>query len=488
MKNTINIFWFKRDLRLYDNDALNAILLKGKPVLLVYILEPSLVADKHYSNRHWQFIAESISNLNEQLKIHNTSIVVLKGTVISIFKQILKTYTVNAVYSTEETGLQLTYVRDKAFKKFCQEQTINWQEFRNGGVVRGLKNRNTWRESWYTYMGTTIAHPNLKGATFLKIDTTNLTPYLIAKVPHTNTTLSLQKGGRTAGLEWAASFFEERIKFYATHISKPELARYGCSRLSPYFAWGCLSVREIYQQGVQLKTTSAHKKSLSAFMSRLRWQAHFVQKFEMEPRIEFEAFNKGYLQMKQPLNEEHVTLWKSGKTGYPLVDASLRAVKETGYLNFRMRAMCVSFLTHHLFQHFSTGAAWLAQQFLDFEPGIHYAQFQMQAGLTATNTIRIYNPTKNAQEHDAAAVFIKKWIPELRGLPNNLAIEPWETTAMEQMMYNTVLGVDYPHRMVDISVTRKHALTQIFNIRKQTTTIREKKRILNVHTLKRRFP
>ena len=107
MKNTINIFWFKRDLRLYDNDALNAILLKGKPVLLVYILEPSLVADKHYSNRHWQFIAESISNLNEQLKIHNTSIVVLKGTVISIFKQILKTYTVNAVYSTEETGLQL---------------------------------------------------------------------------------------------------------------------------------------------------------------------------------------------------------------------------------------------------------------------------------------------------------------------------------------------------------------------------------------------
>ncbi len=298
---------------------------------------------------------------------------------------------------------------------------------------------------------------------------------------------SMQKGGRTEGLKWMESFFKIRLAMYSEYISKPEMARYGCSRLSPYIAWGCLSIREIYQKCVVEKKASTSKKQLNAFMSRLRWQAHFIQKFEMESRIEFEAFNKGYLDFEQPLNSRYVEAWKTGQTGYPLVDASIRAVKETGYLNFRMRSMIVSFLVHHLFQHFSTGSEWLARQFLDFEPGIHYGQFQMQSGFTATNTIRIYNPTKNALDHDPDAVFIKKYIPELIHLPVEFAIRPWLLTSMEEKFFNFKLGENYPNRIVDTNETRKEALKKLFAKRKDDLTLSEKERILNVHTLKRRF-
>ncbi len=205
----------------------------------------------------------------------------------------------------------------------------------------------------------------------------------------------------------------------------------------------------------------------------------------MEPRIEFEAFNKGYLDLDQPKDDEFIIAWKSGKTGYPLVDASIRAVVETGYLNFRMRSMTVSFLVHHFFQHFSVGSSWLASQFLDFEPGIHYGQFQMQAGFTATNTIRIYNPTKNALDHDPEAVFIKQWVPELKNLPPALAIEPWNMTSTEMEFYNFQLGKDYPDRILDITETRKQALKILYGVRKNKLTQEEKKRILDTHTLKR---
>ena len=219
------------------------------------------------------------------------------------------------------------------------------------------------------------------------------------------------EGGRSTALRYLRSFLQDRISNYFTHISKPESSRRSCSRLSPYLAWGNLSIREVYQATVMAHKNGKFKRHFSAFLSRISWQSHFIQKFEMEPRIEFEAFNKAYLHMSQPRNHHYLEAWKKGLTGYPLVDAAMRCVCQTGYINFRMRALLVSFLTHHLFQHFTTGAPWLAQQFLDFEPGIHYAQFQMQAGVTGIHTFRVYNPVKNALEHDPDAVLSKSMYP-----------------------------------------------------------------------------
>jgi deoxyribodipyrimidine photo-lyase len=292
---------------------------------------------------------------------------------------------------------------------------------------------------------------------------------------------SFQPGGESMAWKYLKSFCNKRISGYAYNISKPEKSRISCSRLSPYISWGNLNIKLVYHHLIKLKKKNKNLRSINAVISRLHWHCHFIQKFEVDCTYETDFINKGFNSLKRKNNIKYIKAWEEGKTGYPLVDASMRAVKNTGWINFRMRAMLVSFFVHNLDQDWRDGVYFLAKQFLDYEPGIHYTQFQMQAGTTGINTIRIYNPVKNSKDHDPEGVFIKKWIPELKNIPKEFIHEPWLISEMESEIYKFKVGKDYPSPIVNLKETSKHAKEKIWGHLKNKKVKDEKKRILNTH-------
>ena len=480
----VNIVWLKRDLRLEDNEAIFNALATKRNVLLVYVFEKLLINDSHYSQRHWDFIKQSLLDLNNTLKNYNSKVLVVESDIIATVNQLLTKYKITDIFSHQETGIFITYERDRAFKRFCKNNFIKWHENIHNGVQRGLKNREEWIEKCNAYFEIQPLNFNPDNNQLITIEDVNTLETLFKNHSlETNPNTSFQKGGRTTALKYLDSFFAKRYENYMLHISKPELARTSCSRISPYIAWGNLSVREVYHRAYQLKKTSSHKKALEAFMSRLRWQGHFIQKFEMEHTMEEASINKGFHKLKKSISNNYQEAWKSGKTGIPIIDACMRCLNETGYLNFRMRALVVSFFTHNLWQPWQEATTHLSQMFLDFEPGIHFPQLQMQAGETGINMLRIYNPIKNSYEHDPDANFIKKWVPELRRLNTPFAHEPYLMTDLEQELYNFKLGVDYPNPIVNLDKTRKKASDTLWELRNNITVKKEAKRILDKHTL-----
>ncbi|WP_061007664.1 deoxyribodipyrimidine photo-lyase [Vibrio sp. CUB2] len=481
---TINLVWLKRDLRLTDHTPLQRALSSEHPTVLLYIVEPMLLDDPHYSARHWRFIWQSLQDMNETLSARGHQVSVMSGSAIDFLSAIQNQFNINAIFSHQEIGLDCTFERDKQVSEWLQSQGVPWREFEHGAVIRGAKDRLGWDKHWDTVMRAEIEDIDLESASLITLDVDALGCSFAPPPSWLEKIKGMQTGGSSLAWQTMEDFFQRRGRDYYRSISSPTASRTACTRLSPYLAWGNISLREVYQYLLKHWQVAGFRRSLIALSSRLHWHCHFMQKFESECEMEFRCVNKAYEPLLHQANVRDAALldaWKSGTTGIPLIDACMRCLHHTGYINFRMRAMLVSFLTHHMNMDWRDGVTHLAQLFLDFEPGIHYPQFQMQAGVTGTNTIRIYNPTKQAQEHDAGGEFIHKWIPELAMVPTPLLFEPWKMTAMETVMYQLDPDSRYLAPVVNVEASAKAARERLWAWRKRTEVKVEGARILAQH-------
>ena len=194
--------------------------------------------------------------------------------------------------------------------------------------------------------------------------------------------------------------------------------------------------------------------------------------------VEFHDLHPLYSSVRNgAFNISHYEAWKAGYTGFPMVDACMRSLIACGWLNFRMRAMIMSFSSYHLWLDWKRPALHLARLFTDYEPGIHYNQVQMQSGTTGINSLRIYNPIKQSIDHDPSGHFIRKWVPELAHLDNQSIHVPWSS--------NTATP-GYPTPIVDEAVARKHAADKLYALRKCSGHRKHSKKIVKKHASRHR--
>jgi deoxyribodipyrimidine photo-lyase len=454
----------------------------GKNYLILFMLEPSVFNYPDTSDRHLQFQYGSLKAMDKVLEKYNRKVRIVYGEAVDILSAINKEYNIENIFSYQESGTVHTWDRDKKIAMFCSDNNIKWTEYQRDGIKRGLKNRSGWDKMWFKRISEPIVENTYSIDMELNSDWESqfqLPRSFEKKISEYDK--RYQPPGESFAWNYLNSFLAERGKNYSRHISKPGPSRKSSGRLSPYLAWGNISIKQAYQYVKNHENYGLYKRPYSNFLTRLKWHCHFIQKFEMEPEYELYCINRGYETLVREDDDSKLKAWMNGTTGYPMVDACMRATLATGWINFRMRAMLVSFLCHHLDQDWRRGVYHLAKAFLDYEPGIHYPQFQMQAGTTGINTVRIYNPVKQGEDHDPDGEFIKKWVPELADVPKEFIHTPWKMTELDYASYD-IKAPDYPEPIIDyIQEARKSRIT-IYNHRKNEEVIKESARILATHT------
>lgn len=458
-KPRVRIVWFKKDLRLADHRPLVHACERGS-VLPLFIFEPSVLHAPDCDAIHVQFLLESLKVLRSALEERGGRLCLRVGEAVEVFQELSARYEIEEICAHEETGNAITFARDLAVHRWCKANRIPFTEWPTNGVVRRLRSRDGWARTWEQRMAEPLTPAPLAIETPLeassKFPTLQDLGFLALGFPAGRQVE--QRGGEDVAHSVLDDFLHRRGVKFLGGISSPITAFEAGSRLSPYLAFGNLSSRQVIQTTrariAQLDPddprTTRWKRSLRGFDERLHWRCHFVQKLESEPAIEHHNFVRALDGLREDsLNADLLAAWCEGKTGYPMIDACMRCLVETGWLNFRMRAMLASFAAYQLWLHWKPTALFTAKAWLDYEPGIHYSQFQMQSGTTGINTLRIYNPIKQSQDHDPDGVFLRRWIPELGGVSSTWIHTPWLMPDELQASSGVRIGRDYPSPVVD---------------------------------------
>ncbi|SFZ91361.1 deoxyribodipyrimidine photo-lyase [Flaviramulus basaltis] len=409
MKETINIFWFRRDLRLDDNIALYQALNSEFPVLPIFIFDSEILENLPKDDARVTFIFNTLQKMRSTLQDeHNSSIAMFYDKPIHVYKQLIKDYTINTVYTNHDYE-PYAKKRDEEIKLFLQKNEIDFNSFKDQVIFEKndvVKSDGTPYLVYTPYMKTWKQKFKSHNLEIFNLDSSLKNLLKQTGLPN----LTLEAIGFIKSKQTIADYTVNATVIQTYEATRNFPSKDSTSRLGPHLRFGTVSIRKMIKKAI------AEKNEI--FWQELIWREFFMQILWHFPHTVNKSFKPKYDRIEWRNNEEEFKLWCEGKTGYPLVDAGMRQLNQTGFMHNRVRMLVGSFLCKHLLIDWRWGEAYFAEKLHDYDMASNIGNWQWVAGsgVDAAPYFRIFNPTTQIEKFDKKLEYIKKWVPDFQEL------------------------------------------------------------------------
>ncbi len=455
------IVWYRNDLRIHDHPALAAAVRDGDIVIPVFILNSALLKSEDAGSNRNRFLIESLEDLKNSLKEAGADLLIRNGEPAEVLVKLAEVTQAQAVYYTMDYS-PYAVTRDKKVAEALKTHKIHVKSFSGRLTIDDLSAIRTkagtvhkvftpfWR-AWSAALRRPIADTPSKIPFTTGLDIGQI-PTLQSVTKTEDLSPSALKGGEKAGRAKLVEWLSEGIDKY--DLLHNDMAADATSHISPYLHFGCLSVREI-------ETLLPENEGAKAWHRQLAWRDFYNYVLFYNPQNAGNEFQEKYRDINWSQDPEDLKKWQLGMTGYPIVDAAMRQLKQTGWMHNRARLIVGSFLTKDLWLDWRLGEQYFMRMLVDGDKANNNGNWQWIASVgvdPAPVYRRLYNPASQAKNYDPGGAYIRRYVPELKNVPDIYLAEPYLMPLDVQKNSGCIIGHDYPAPMVDHKIARLAAL------------------------------
>jgi deoxyribodipyrimidine photo-lyase len=460
------IWWIRRDLRLSDNPTLGKCLENASSVIPLFIFDPAILNSSNVGPKRTAFLIEGLRSLAKDLSARSSRLIIRTGNPVEVLKKIVQDYQAESIYAQADHSSYARH-RDQEVKAQLPLILVDGPSLSHPDSV--LKSDGTaytvftpymrsWKKTHYPPANSLLPAPN-------RIPTPEeISSDPIPQLPDHPDVLNRFPPGSAAAHTRLTQFAigqDAPIFHYADDRNRVDLE--GTSQLSPYLRFGMISAREAIvtaYEAIASAPDSQSRKGAETWLEELIWREFYIAVLFHYPHVLQESFRSKYRKIKWRNQQDEFEAWCQGKTGYPIVDAAMRQLAETGWMHNRARMITASFLVKDLLIDWRWGERWFMQNLVDGDPAANNGGWQWTAG-TGTDAapyFRIFNPVLQAEKFDPDGKYICKWVPELGNVPHKYIHAPWKMPKNIQNKTGCVIGESYPPPIVDHAYARERTL------------------------------